>query len=80
MLRKVVPNPHPAGDAGPVAAALPTHVRHVSLRTWTKVIATWFARSRQRHDLAELDDRMLEDIGVTRAQAGREIDKPFWMA
>ena len=36
------------------------------------------ARSRQREALARLDDRLLEDIGVTREQANAEADKPFW--
>jgi uncharacterized protein YjiS (DUF1127 family) len=42
----------------------------------------WIARSRQRHALAELDDRLLRDIGVirerdigvSREQARREIE------
>lgn len=29
-------------------------------------------RWNQRHDLADLDDRLLADIGVTRAEAERE--------
>jgi uncharacterized protein YjiS (DUF1127 family) len=45
----------------------------------------WIARSRQRHALAELDDRLLRDIGVirerdigiSREQARREIEL-FW--
>jgi uncharacterized protein YjiS (DUF1127 family) len=36
-------------------------------------------RSRQRAQLADLDQRLLEDIGVTHAEAKREVDKPFWM-
>jgi len=28
--------------------------------------------------LAELDDHMLRDIGVTRVEAARECRKPFW--
>ncbi len=42
----------------------------------------WFAgalqRSRGRGSLAELDDRLLRDIGVSRAEALRESGKPFW--
>jgi uncharacterized protein YjiS (DUF1127 family) len=44
------------------------------------VIKTWLQRSRQRRALAELDDRILCDIGVTRSQAQREAAKPFWSA
>ncbi len=35
-------------------------------------------RSRGRSSLTELDDRLLRDIGVSRAEARRESDKPFW--
>ncbi len=33
---------------------------------------------RQRRALARLDDRALEDIGVTRAQADAEARSGFW--
>lgn len=36
-------------------------------------VALW----RSRQDLRDLDDRQLADIGVTRAQAKREADRPF---
>jgi uncharacterized protein YjiS (DUF1127 family) len=35
-------------------------------------------RSRQRYDLAQLDDRMLRDMGITRIDAERESRKVFW--
>ena len=35
-------------------------------------------RSRGRSSLIELDDRLLRDIGISRAEALRESDKPFW--
>jgi uncharacterized protein YjiS (DUF1127 family) len=35
-------------------------------------------RGRQRRALLELDDRLLADIGVSRQQALREGDKPWW--
>ena len=38
-----------------------------------------YRRQRQRHDLATLDDRLLRDIGVSRADADRESRKPFWL-
>lgn len=34
-------------------------------------------RRRQRNALAELDAHLLEDIGVTRAEARAEAEKPF---
>jgi uncharacterized protein YjiS (DUF1127 family) len=39
---------------------------------------TWLERSRQRRQLGELNDHMLRDIGLTRADAWAEVDKPFW--
>lgn len=35
-------------------------------------------RKRQRNALAELDDRLLSDIGLSRYDADHEIAKPFW--
>jgi uncharacterized protein YjiS (DUF1127 family) len=34
--------------------------------------------ARCRRGLARLDDRMLKDIGLNRADVEREIGKPFW--
>jgi uncharacterized protein YjiS (DUF1127 family) len=45
------------------------------------VVATlreWRRRTRARGELAELYDRMLKDIGLTRADAEFLINKPFW--
>jgi len=33
---------------------------------------------RQRRTLAQLDSRLLDDIGVSREEAVREARKPFW--
>lgn len=41
-------------------------------------VALWLARSRQRRQLGQLDDRLLRDIGVDRASAIEEASKPFW--
>ena len=38
----------------------------------------WLERARSRRQLAELDDRMLADIGIDRATAQSEADRPFW--
>jgi len=43
-----------------------------------RLIAQWIERSRQRQALAGLDDCMLRDIGITRVDAVRECEKPFW--
>jgi uncharacterized protein YjiS (DUF1127 family) len=38
----------------------------------------WRRRSRDRAQLAMLDDRMLRDIGLSRGDVLAEINKPFW--
>lgn len=38
----------------------------------------WQSRARSRQELAKLSPRDLRDIGLTPAQAGFEVDKPFW--
>lgn len=43
-----------------------------------KKITLWKSRSRQRKALAQLDERMLIDIGYTAEQAQQEINQPFW--
>jgi uncharacterized protein YjiS (DUF1127 family) len=42
------------------------------------LLLTWQERSRQRHHLAALNDHMLRDIGLTRADVMAETTKPFW--
>ncbi len=43
-------------------------------------VRRWRARTRQRHALLQLDDRLLGDIGLTREQQKQEAGKLFWMA
>lgn len=35
-------------------------------------------RAAQRRHLAELDERMLKDVGLTPSEAARECAKPWW--
>jgi uncharacterized protein YjiS (DUF1127 family) len=63
----------------------PQKVRHalrLSLRqALSRIFLTlqqWRRRSRERAELAKLDDRMLRDIGITRGDVWDEINKPFW--
>lgn len=42
------------------------------------ILLTWIDRARSRQALGGLPDRVLKDIGVSRAEAAREADKPFW--
>jgi len=45
-----------------------------------KLFDVWVERIRMRRELARLDDRMLEDIGLNRIVADREANKSFWQA
>ena len=38
----------------------------------------WQDRANQRRALMTLDDRMLKDVGISRAQAEEEYRKPFY--
>lgn len=44
------------------------------------VFSTWYQRYVQRRELLDLDDHMLADIGITRAEAESEARRPFWVA
>ena len=41
-------------------------------------LRTWIDRARQRRTLETVDDWILKDIGISRADAMQEHDKPFW--
>ena len=43
-----------------------------------ELLVEWQERERGRHHLRELDDRLLRDIGISRADVEREASKPFW--
>ena len=68
--------PRPIWTAGyPATGALRAKVR---LRRMFARLGTMLATSRQRRDLADLDDRTLHDIGVSRADVEREARRRFW--
>ncbi len=43
-----------------------------------KSLQLWYERTRQRRHLAQLDERLLGDIGIDRIAAMKEVSKPFW--
>ena len=49
-----------------------------SLSNAAATVRVWLWRSRSRRELAGLEDHVLSDIGVSRAQAWYESQKPFW--
>ena len=48
------------------------------LSRWLAALVRMHARRRQHQALLDLDDRLLRDIAVTRAQAEREAGRPLW--
>jgi uncharacterized protein YjiS (DUF1127 family) len=51
-----------------------------SFATFAEVLKTWRQRARARHELANLDQRTLRDIGVSAGEIQFEANKPFWRA
>ena len=48
---------------------------------WLRTLFSWIDRSRQRRalgELADLNNYLLEDIGVSKEQALHEAAKSFW--
>jgi len=54
---------------------------HSGLR-WIDIkqqLADWRHNVRSRNELESLDDRCLQDIGISRGTTAFEACKPFWM-
>ncbi len=58
---------------------LPTHRRSGLSFDLFGTLLTWIERREQRHALSRLDDRLLRDVGLSRASVEGEISKPFWL-
>lgn len=43
-----------------------------------RLLLLWQGRASQRRHLAELDGRLLTDMGLTHEEARAEAAKPFW--
>jgi uncharacterized protein YjiS (DUF1127 family) len=70
-------DPARSSDLGPLAWLWLRWLGRCFARA-TELAAIWLDRSGQRRRLGGLDDRMLRDIGLTRADAWAEAEKPFW--
>ena len=72
----------PLHDIGAPRRRVGAHrTRYAPLGAARRVLARlheWRRRARDRAQLAGLDDRMLRDIGLTRADAEFLSNKPFW--
>ncbi|HME24396.1 MAG TPA: DUF1127 domain-containing protein [Acetobacteraceae bacterium] len=66
-------------EAGRFALPTPSQIAaRDALRGLLHTVSAWRARARQRYALSMLDDHILKDIGLTRADVDRETLKPFW--
>ena len=70
--RRREPYAHPGRHRSPAAS-----LAAAALAVFERVCA-WQERLGQRRHLDGLDDRLLKDIGLSRADVAREVDKPFW--
>ncbi len=59
------------GSVGPV-------VKRGLLARLLDALALWQERSAQRTRLTGVEDHILRDIGLTRADFEQELRKPFW--
>ncbi|MCB1956769.1 MAG: DUF1127 domain-containing protein [Rhodocyclaceae bacterium] len=70
---------HPAQALSlPRAARRSALARQPLLLRLAGLVVLWARRHRARAELRVLDPHILRDIGVSRAQADFEADKPFW--
>lgn len=52
--------------------------RSGGLAAFVETVLAWQERARQRRQLALMEDRLLRDMGISRAQVAWEAEKPFW--
>ena len=64
----------------PALAYQPIRATVAAFRRLGENIAWWRQQQRARAQLLSLDARGLADIGISRAQAQFEAEKPFWKA
>jgi len=66
--------------AGEIRSSLPRRPGPVGAAALlvADLVSTWYLRVRERRHLGMLDDNMLKDIGVTRADVEFEVQKHFW--
>ena len=69
----------PFGESRPPDLRIGFHLFE-ALRRIAETLLTWQERAAQRSALTSLDERMLRDIGLTRADVLMEAERPFWRA
>ena len=56
----------------------PVSAVHRGFASMAALSRIWHHNHSTRQDLANLDERALKDIGLTRADALKEAYRPFW--
>ena len=45
---------------------------------FSHILAAWRQRARERRELAQLDRRTIQDLGLSPGEVQFEASKPFW--
>lgn len=61
-----------------VASAAFTQVRLPRLAGWWRQLRRWQQLARERRQLAMIGEAGLKDLGLSRATALHESERPFW--
>ena len=69
---------HPAYATPDIMRGVPQAGLASRFQAGVKLVFRLIDRQRQRRALLELDDHLLNDIGVSRGEAIAEGHKPFW--
>ena len=70
---------HPCADCPPVSRNQAALDALGEATQWVfATLREWRRRSHERQELARLDDRMLQDIGLSHADREFLANKPFW--
>src|SRR5262249_7037514 len=48
------------------------------LEAFRQILGAWRQRARDRHALAQLDDRSIRDLGLTPTQIAYALQAPWW--
>lgn len=63
---------------GDIRAAHQDMSLFVTLRALWRKVRQWRERAKSRRYLATMSDRDRKDVGLSRVDAWRELQKPFW--
>lgn len=50
----------------------------IKISSMSQILQDWSVAARGRRELRQMSDHLLKDIGLSRAEADRESNRPFW--